>query len=62
MPEVIANSGYQRWLELYHRVLSDLPESELKVVGNNLARFNPQTILLRPQIEAVWETIAQCNS
>jgi serine/tyrosine/threonine adenylyltransferase len=61
MPEVSSQAGYQRWLELYHRVLSDLPASELKIVGNNLDRFNPQTILLRPQIEAVWEPIAQAN-
>jgi serine/tyrosine/threonine adenylyltransferase len=61
MPEVVANPGYQRWLELYHRVLIDLPASELPVVAQTLDRSNPQTILLRPQIEAVWEPIAQSN-
>jgi serine/tyrosine/threonine adenylyltransferase len=61
MPELTANSGYHRWLELYHHVLIALPESELMSVGNTLAKSNPQTILLRPQIEAVWEPIAQNN-
>jgi serine/tyrosine/threonine adenylyltransferase len=61
MPELVANSGYQRWLELYHQVLIDLPASELLEVAQTLDRSNPQTILLRPQIEAVWEPIAQSN-
>ena len=26
-----------------------------------MARSNPQTILLRPQIEAIWEPITQTN-
>jgi serine/tyrosine/threonine adenylyltransferase len=61
MPELMANSGYHRWLEIYHRVLSSIPESELNSVGEIMVRSNPQTILLRPQIEAIWEPIAQTN-
>jgi serine/tyrosine/threonine adenylyltransferase len=61
MPELMANSGYHRWLEIYHRVLSEVPPSELKSIECILARSNPQTILLRPQIESVWEPIAQDN-
>ena len=62
MPEVVANSGYHKWLQLYHQALSDLPESELNLVSNMLDRSNPQTILLRPQIEAIWEPITQDNN
>jgi serine/tyrosine/threonine adenylyltransferase len=61
MPEIVANSGYQRWLELYHQVLVDLSAAELPTIEQTLDRSNPQTILLRPQIEAVWEPIAQAN-
>jgi serine/tyrosine/threonine adenylyltransferase len=61
MPEVMANSGYQQWLVIYHRVLSNIPESELNLGGEIMARSNPQTILLRPQIESIWEPIAQTN-
>lgn len=61
MPELMANSGYHRWLEIYHRVLSSIPESEFNSVGEIMVRSNPQTILLRPQIEAIWEPIAQTN-
>jgi serine/tyrosine/threonine adenylyltransferase len=59
MPEIVGNSGYHKWLQLYHQALSDLPESELNSVENILDRSNPQTILLRPQIEAIWEPITQ---
>ena len=61
MPELMANSGYHRWLEIYHRVLSSIPESEFNSVGEIMVRSNPQTILLRPQIEAIWEPITQTN-
>jgi serine/tyrosine/threonine adenylyltransferase len=59
MPEIVGNSGYHKWLQLYHQALSDLPNSDLNSVGNMLDRSNPQTILLRPQIEAIWEPITQ---
>jgi serine/tyrosine/threonine adenylyltransferase len=62
MPEVVNNSGYHQWLQLYHQALSDLPESEFDLVGSILDRANPQTILLRPQIESIWDPIAQENN
>ncbi len=62
MPEVVANSGYQQWLQLYHQALSNIPESELNSVDSLMTKLNPQTILLRPQIEAIWEPIAQENN
>ncbi len=62
MPEVVGNAGYQKWLQLYHQVLNDIPESELDAIDRLLTRSNPQTILLRPQIEAIWEPIAQENN
>jgi serine/tyrosine/threonine adenylyltransferase len=61
MPEVVGNAGYQKWLQLYHQVLSEMGESELAQIDRLLTRSNPQTILLRPQIEAIWEPIAQEN-
>jgi serine/tyrosine/threonine adenylyltransferase len=59
MPQVMSNSGCEKWFQLYHRVLSVLSESELQLVGSVLDRSNPQTILLRPQIEAIWEPISE---
>jgi serine/tyrosine/threonine adenylyltransferase len=62
MPEVVNSSGYHQWLQVYHQALSDLPESEFNSVGSILDKSNPRTILLRPQIEAIWEPIAQENN
>jgi serine/tyrosine/threonine adenylyltransferase len=62
MPEVVGNSGYEKWLQIYHQALGELPEAELNLVGSTLDRSNPQTILLRPQIESIWDPIAQSNN
>jgi serine/tyrosine/threonine adenylyltransferase len=62
MPEVVNNSGYQNWLQLYHQALSNVSESALAEIEQNMTRSNPQTILLRPQIESIWEPIAQENN
>ncbi|WP_309745434.1 protein adenylyltransferase SelO family protein, partial [Chamaesiphon sp. OTE_20_metabat_361] len=62
LPELVSSSGYQQWLQLYHQAMSTIPASELDTVENLLTRSNPQTILLRPQIEAIWEPIAQDNN
>jgi serine/tyrosine/threonine adenylyltransferase len=59
MPQVMGNSGYGKWLQLYHQVLSNMSESDVQLVGDVLDRSNPQTILLRPQIEAIWEPISE---
>ena len=48
-----------KWRSLYHRILSILPDSELEHIARRMARCNPKTVLLRPQIEAVWEPIVQ---
>jgi uncharacterized protein YdiU (UPF0061 family) len=45
------------WRSLYHHHLIRLPEVELEAMGDRLKQHNPTTILLRPEIEAVWERI-----
>jgi serine/tyrosine/threonine adenylyltransferase len=62
IPEIVSNPGYDRWRQLYHQILSELPPSELATVDRLLTQSNPQTILLRPQIEAIWEPITQDNN
>jgi serine/tyrosine/threonine adenylyltransferase len=61
MPEVVGNSGYQQWLQLYHQALSEMPAADFGEIEMMMTHSNPQTILLRPQIEAIWEPIAQAN-
>jgi serine/tyrosine/threonine adenylyltransferase len=46
------------WRQLYHRVLSQSPESEMPEVAEQLRRHNPVTVPVRPEIERVWEAIA----
>ncbi|WP_373541195.1 YdiU family protein [Chamaesiphon sp.] len=60
-PEIIGNSHYQPWLQLYRQALGALPETEFESVAILMTRSNPQTILLRPQIEAIWDSVAQSN-
>ncbi len=50
------------WRKLYHRLLNDLPEHEMARVAQRLHRHNPMTVLLRPDIEAVWEPIVQADN
>lgn len=46
------------WLHLYHRILSNVPLSEIDNITFSMERSNPKTVLLRPVIESVWEAIA----
>lgn len=48
----------ESWRQLYHRLLGQLPETEMDAIAERLRRTNPETVLLRSEIEAVWEPIA----
>lgn len=50
------------WRQHYQTCLATLSRSELEQVASRLAQCNPQTVLLRPQIEAVWEPIVAEDS
>jgi len=52
-----ASSLLDNWRATYHRCLNALPAEAMKSVQDCLARTNPETVLLRPEIEAVWEPI-----
>lgn len=45
------------WKKAYHQILRSLPESEMDQIAQRLRYYNPTTVLLRPEIEAVWEPI-----
>ena len=49
----------EQWRNLYHQCLNKLPEEEIEKVSNRLKVYNPQTYLIRPLIESVWEAITQ---
>ena len=58
----ISYSGWEDWQKLYRETLNQLPLEELEHVRNHLHNHNPQTALLRPVIESVWEPISQENN
>ncbi|MDX2213998.1 MAG: YdiU family protein [Oculatellaceae cyanobacterium bins.114] len=50
-------SSFKQWRQAYQQTLSTLADSEMTAVKQRLDRHNPSTILIRPEIEAVWEPI-----
>lgn len=57
----IKSENLEDWRRIYHRVLTQLPASERTKVGDILQEANPQTALLRPEIESIWSAIAESN-
>ena len=62
IPVVMQASNYHHWLQLYHRSLTHLAPEDRSRIGHSMKRYNPVTVPLRPNIEAVWEPIAQSNN
>jgi uncharacterized protein YdiU (UPF0061 family) len=52
-----ASNLLDQWRAIYHQCLNVLPAEAMEDVQDVLARTNPETVLLRPEIEAVWEPI-----
>ncbi|HIK46580.1 MAG TPA: YdiU family protein, partial [Leptolyngbyaceae cyanobacterium M65_K2018_010] len=48
-----------RWRQVYHQCLQALPETAMAAVAACLQQTNPKIVLLRPEIEAIWEPITQ---
>ena len=51
-----------KWRDLYHQCLNQLPAAEMEKIGDRLTFHNPQTALLRPVIESVWQSISEDNN
>jgi serine/tyrosine/threonine adenylyltransferase len=51
-----------RWRQFYHHLLLQFPEAELDRIAERLAQHNPTTVIIRPEIEAVWEPIAESDN
>jgi uncharacterized protein YdiU (UPF0061 family) len=52
---------FEQWRDLYFKMLNSLPESDMELVAKCLNSSNPQTVIVRPLIESVWEKIDQEN-
>lgn len=64
---ILENSSFiqeisQGWRSIYHRCLTNFPESETETIAERLREHNPQTALLRPVIESVWQPISEENN
>ncbi|MBW4634493.1 MAG: YdiU family protein [Iphinoe sp. HA4291-MV1] len=44
---------------LYHKILNDFDLGQIENIAQTLARYNPKTVILRPVIESIWESIVQ---
>ncbi|MCU0526326.1 MAG: YdiU family protein [Elainella sp. Prado103] len=58
VPEAVVNC-FEQWRQFYYQVLQSMPESELPMIARRLSQHNPLIVIVRPEIEAVWEAIDQ---
>lgn len=56
--DAAAAAPLEAWRQTYHRCLQSLDAEQMTDVASLLQGTNPQTVLLRPEIEAIWEPIA----
>ncbi|PHM10096.1 protein adenylyltransferase SelO [Nostoc sp. 'Peltigera malacea cyanobiont' DB3992] len=54
-----ASAIFDDWCILYHQILNDFDSDCTDIIAQTLAVNNPKTVLLRPVIESIWESIAQ---
>ena len=52
-----AATQLETWRQTYHRCLQSLAPDAIQGIAPLLNGTNPQTVLLRPEIEAIWEPI-----
>ncbi|MGF1457388.1 MAG: YdiU family protein [Leptolyngbyaceae cyanobacterium] len=50
-----------QWRSLYHQALTTQTPAMIAAMSARLRQTNPQTVLLRPEIEAIWEPIVAEN-
>ena len=57
--EPAATELLNQWRTIYHQALTKLPSEQMPAIKDCLEQTNPQTVLLRPNIEAAWALIAE---
>lgn len=53
-----AAAQLEPWRQIYHRCLQSLSAEKMEGMASLLRCANPETVLLRPHIEAIWEPIS----
>lgn len=59
IPTSSAAQIWENWCVLYHKILNSFDSEHMNLIAQTLVKHNPQTTLLRPLIESIWEPIAQ---
>ncbi|HEY9811371.1 MAG TPA: YdiU family protein [Halomicronema sp.] len=49
----------QSWREIYYHYLQKMSTDELKIIKQNLSKYNPTKVIIRPEIEAIWKPITE---
>ncbi len=62
VPVVGSSPLFDNWCILYHKILNDFHPDQMEKIAKTLAESNPQTVLLRPVIESIWEEITQADN
>jgi len=52
-------SSFKLWRTAYHAALSQLPPDQFERVSPLLNAHNPDLMIIRPEIEAIWEPITE---
>lgn len=59
IPAFGTSNLFDDWCVLYHKILNYFDPEQMEIIAQTLVNQNPQTALLRPVIESIWEPIAQ---
>jgi uncharacterized protein YdiU (UPF0061 family) len=59
--DAAAQPVLHQWRQHYHRCLQQQPPEAMAAVGDRLRTSNPVKVLLRPEIEAIWQPITEGN-
>ncbi len=58
----LSETHWKNWREYYHKTLTQISPNHINKMIKTMNQFNSKIPLLRPQIESVWEAIAQENN
>ncbi|MGK7940605.1 MAG: YdiU family protein [Crocosphaera sp.] len=58
----LAETHWKNWRECYYKILTTISPNQIDTMIKTMNQSNSKIPLLRPQIESVWEAIAQENN
>jgi len=58
-PNASIPTSFEPWQQAYHRALNQIPATDFDTIQQRLNRHNPDRVIIRPEIEAIWEPITE---